>query len=396
MQASRVPPVSTPRSMVRAAALNLLALLIGGAAALLLLEVLLQIHNPFLARIKGNRIVLLTNKQVHIRNYTIPSLDKEITMTRNSLGFRGPEPPADFANYLTLFTVGGSTTQCFYLSDDRTWTARLGDRLAASFRRVWVNNAGLDGHSTRGHLVLLQDQIQKFHPKLVLFLVGTNDIANSPPTGVADGENVKGALVFRSPTAFVRTLSAYSEVAALIANLDRSWNAYRRGVLHKAIDLRQQGSLDVTDDFRDRFLAEYSGIYIQGFEDRLRQLVQISRAAQITPVLITQPLLVGFGIDDVTHVDLARTSIVDFPGVNGKLYWELHEMYNDATRRVAREQNVNLVDLGRELPKTSRYFYDYIHFTNEGAQAVADIIYRDICPPLQTSFASYSEGSCIN
>jgi lysophospholipase L1-like esterase len=382
------------RSRWRAAILNLLALGAGVLGALLVLELLLQVHNPFLARIKGNRIVLLTKKQFHIRNYTIPSLDKEITMTRNSIGFRGEDPPADFANHLTIFTVGGSTTQCFYLSDDKTWAARLGDELSQSFRGVWINNAGLDGHSTSGHIVLMEDHIAKFHPKIVYFLIGTNDINKDSHAGVADGENVKGPLVFRTPTTFLRTLSAYSEVAALIGNLDRSWSAYRRGVLHKYIDLRKQGNVDVSEDFRHEFLAQYAGIYLQGFEDRIRRLVQISRDAQITPVLITQPLAVGSGIDDVTGVDLARIQIVDRPGVNGQLFWELHEMYNDATRRVAEEERVMLVDLGRELPKTSHYFYDYMHFTNEGAQAVADILYRDTCPGLQQTFPRYASRAC--
>ena len=87
-----------PRTWLRSAAINTLALAAGCVFALLLLEVLLRWHNPFQARIKGNRIVLLTNKQYHIRNDIIGTLDPEVTVTRNSLGFRGPDPPADFGN----------------------------------------------------------------------------------------------------------------------------------------------------------------------------------------------------------------------------------------------------------------------------------------------------------
>src|SRR6476660_6338758 len=86
-----------------------LALLVFGIfLALLLLEVLLQIHNPLQARIKGNRIVLSTNKTYHIKNDIIKGLDPEITVTRNSLGFRGANPPSDFDKYLTVVTIGGS------------------------------------------------------------------------------------------------------------------------------------------------------------------------------------------------------------------------------------------------------------------------------------------------
>src|SRR5579871_2002617 len=126
-------------SRLRSIAVNLLALGIGLVAALLLLEVLLHFYNPFQARIKGNRIVLLTNKQYHIKNDIIPSLDPVVYQTRNSVGFRGSNPPPDLASKLSIISVGGSTTQCFFLSDGKTWTALLGQRLNNSFHDVWVN-----------------------------------------------------------------------------------------------------------------------------------------------------------------------------------------------------------------------------------------------------------------
>jgi hypothetical protein len=386
-----VPSVSRPRPRFR-----LPKLLIAPAIAIagvLLLELLLELYNPFLARVKSGRVVLPANERFHVKNRTVPSLDPEITFTRNSIGFRGPEPPADFAGYLTVFTLGGSIAQGFYLSDGRDWSARLGARLAGSLQRVWVNNAAIDPQSTHGHLGLMQDYILKFRPKLVIFHP-SNDVVTDESPGVGDGENIKGPVLFRTPTAFIRTLSPYSEIAGLIGEGYRRWRLYRYGVLHQAIDLRQWGTVDISDEFRREFLSRYSGIHLSGYGDRLRQLIQLSRASQITPVLVTEPNLVGFGIDDVTHVDLARVAVQEFPGVNGKLFWDLHEMYNDMTRQVAREQNVILVDLAREMPKSSRLFYDYINFTNAGAQAAADITYRELCPALQKKFSSYSIGTC--
>lgn len=54
---------------------------------------------------------------------------------------------------MTIISVGGSTTECFYISDDKTWTHILGMKLKSVFTRVWINNAGLDGHSTFGHII---------------------------------------------------------------------------------------------------------------------------------------------------------------------------------------------------------------------------------------------------
>jgi hypothetical protein len=52
----------------------------------------------------------------------------------------------------------------------------LEEKLANDFQPLWINNAGLDGHSTFGHAVLIEDYISRLKPKLVSFLVGVNDV----------------------------------------------------------------------------------------------------------------------------------------------------------------------------------------------------------------------------
>src|SRR4051794_29636851 len=108
-------PGRQKRSRLRSFVMNLLLTIFGIVISLLLLELLLHFYNPFQARIKGNRIILVTNKTYHIKNNRIKSLAPEVTITKNALGFRGANPPADFQNYLTIVTIGGSTTQCFFL-----------------------------------------------------------------------------------------------------------------------------------------------------------------------------------------------------------------------------------------------------------------------------------------
>jgi lysophospholipase L1-like esterase len=368
---------------------GLVTFLIGSILALLLLEGLLRIHNPFQARIKGNRIVLLTNKTYHIKNDVIPVLDPVVTMTRNSLGFRGPDPPADLANKLSIITVGGSTTQCFFLSDDKTWTARLAADLEPSFHDLWVDNAGLDGHSTYGHLVLMEDHIAKLHPKVVVFLIGANDVGRDPEMEF-DSENVKGSVSFHSPTAFIKSLSPYSEVASLVAGLYRSANAYKHGLMHQKIDLKAMHPIGtLPPGTEEKYMDEYAAPhYLAGFEDRIGKLISISRNNGIEPVLVTQPLLEGPAIDDVTGVDLGTIEV--WSNRSGKMVWDLQEVYNDVTRRVGREHNVQVIDLARRLPKSSRNFYDFIHFTNAGAQAVADILAQDLCPFLASRIPGYA------
>src|SRR5882762_7515216 len=124
---------------------------------LVLLELLLHIYNPLPFRVRGNRIVLPVHQRYTFHNDEASKLDPITHHTKNSLGFRGPDPPKDFARRLTVLTIGGSTTESLFLSDGKTWTDAMARRLQQSFPDIWVNNAGLDGQSTYGHLLLLRD-----------------------------------------------------------------------------------------------------------------------------------------------------------------------------------------------------------------------------------------------
>lgn len=388
-----ISPARQEGSRLRSFFIKVLLTSLGVIVALLLLELLLQLYNPLQARIKGNRIVLTTNKTYHIKNDIIKGLDPEITVTRNSLGFRGANPPGDKENYLTLVTIGGSTTQCFFLSDEQTWTALLGKNLERSFKSVWLNNAGLDGHSTHGHLVLMEDFITPLKPKVALFLVGSNDVARGSISDW-DAENVKSGVQFGSLKAMIKSVSAYSEVVALALNGYRSYTAYKAGLLHQQIDLRQQGYLDIPEEEQKKYFEDNANAtYLKSYEERLKSIIDVAKKAGIEPIFVTQPLLVGFGRDDVTGLDLGRIKAYG-PRQSGKMYWDVVEAYNDVTRRVGGESQVLVVDLAREMPKSSRYFYDFIHYTPEGAQAIADILARSLCPELQRRFPQYATQAC--
>ena len=86
-------------------------------------------------------------------------------------------------------------------------------------------------------------------------------------------------------------------------------------------------------------------------------------------------------------MDLAKVRAYG-PRQTGKMYWDAVEVYNDVTRRIGRENNLLVIDLARQLPKTSRYFYDFIHYTPEGAQAIAGILYQSLCPVLQSKYSN--------
>jgi lysophospholipase L1-like esterase len=355
---------------------NFLVVLAGLVLSLIILEIALRLFPPFEMRFKPDRIVLPVNKRYVFDNTAkFPTkLPPTTVHTKNILGFRGAPPPANFDDYLTIVTIGGSTTECFYLSDGKTWPDLLGAKLSRDFPKLWINNAGLDGATTYRHLILLEDFVVKLKPKLVLFLVGINDVGvgqiHDKPKGGFGG--------------WLKAMTNQSEVYSLGLNIYRYFIARNRGLHHVEVDLKAQGTLEVAAGDQDKTMRKYREA-LPYYRYRLEKLIRVSRDHGIEPVFITQPTLYGPGIDPATGVDLGKVKLGE--NLNGALMYAVIEMYNDTLRQVAAKDQVLLIDLARELPRNSAYYYDYLHYTEAGAAEVAEIIYRELRPFLAGHFA---------
>jgi hypothetical protein len=141
---------------VRAAMMAGIALGIGGLVSFALAEIALRIYNPIPVPLRAYDIALPVNQILTYRIEGATKMDPVIVNTYNSIGFRGPERPDDFDAATTFVTVGGSTTECVGLTDEHAWPALLFESLSKRHPEVWLNNAGMNGHSTFGHLMMLR------------------------------------------------------------------------------------------------------------------------------------------------------------------------------------------------------------------------------------------------
>ena len=346
------------------------------------LEIILRIHNPFPVRLKGDKIILPTNQHFDITNNTgVSKLDKRIIQTRNSMGFRGDEKPADFENYLSLVAIGGSTTECFYTSDHLDWPNVLGDDLRKDFRNVWTNNAGLDGHSTFGHQIMVNDFMLKLKPKVVLFLTGINDIGieNLSPS---DQHNLVG---HGNPV--VKFLAEHSEVINLVRVLYKVHSAIKLKITYQFKNLDKYDKLIISDSTIEKKVQEQIP-HVKNYKERILKLIATCRENNIEPVWLTQPTLTGVGIDSLTGVNLETIKVND--STNGKEYWRIMQLYNDQIRSAGQETGTLVVDLAEKLPKESSLFFDLTHYTNTGCAKVAGIIASELSPRLEKDFPQYA------
>lgn len=367
------------------------------ALVIVLLEIALTLYNPFPFRMRGSHLVLPVHKRYAFRHEGARKLDAVTYHSKNSLGFRGPDPPAGGVRGPAVITIGGSSTECLFLSDGKTWTDVLAKNLATVRPDVWVNNAGLDGQSTFGHLVLLRDVVVPLKPAFAVFLVGINDVGLAV-LNVYDNSMTPSRLPWRETWNVYDTelggwrnwwhgewrfLTEHSQIFGLIENFRRMRRTMAVQFSHEEWELPGHPVLALDAATIEARVADVRPS-LDGYGRRLREIVAVSREHGIEPVLLTQPLLVGEAsdIDPSTGVNLGTLEVR--AGNNGVVEWRRVELYNDVTRRVAGELRVTLVDLARELPKDSRYYYDFMHYTNEGALRVGGLVADGLAPLLRS------------
>jgi len=363
---------------------NLLAILIGILVSVVLLEGLLRIFQPIEYRVKANKIKLSRDKKYQLINDKTDKLDRIIYTSRNHAGFRGEPPPPNFSEVLTIIAIGGSTTECVLISDGKTWCDLLAAKLMGRFKPVWLGNGGLDGMSTYGHITFVEDYIIRLKPKVALFLVGANDIGLE--TYRTDDLNH-----FKKPITGVlasgwEMLLNHSEVLDYGINFYRYYKAKRMGLDHPIFDFSRLKQVEVPPNQVQAILQEHQEKFLKLYAQRLTKLIELCRDHHIEPVFITQPAVIGNLIDPLTGADLAKA---DSWGWNGKVLWQILELYNDVVRDTGRRQQVYVIDLAREMPKSTAFYYDTYHFTNAGCQRVAEIIYRHLIPFLEKHFPQF-------
>lgn len=342
------------------------------------LEIILRIYNPFPVRVKGNKIVLPANQTLIFKNDNISKLDKKISVTYNSLGFQGPEKPANYDSCLSIITMGGSTTACWYISSNKTWPTLLSQSLSKSFSNIWLNNAGVEGQSSYGHVYMLKDHVLKHKPKVIIFLTGINDVDRSD-IGTHDSSAAHSLKQF---------IFQNSEILNICFAYLRNKEAIKHGLLTRSVDfaIRKNDTLRLSDDTISKALQAQQ-VLVAGYEQRMRSLVDTCLHYNIRPVLLTQPLLCGVGIDSASGMDLELVRIVR--GMNGKLWKQKLDLYNDAIKRVAAEKNIPCIDLAAIFPRNSKYYFDFVHHTNEGTGKMAELIAPYIAQYLAREFPQY-------
>lgn len=348
----------------------------------LTLELLLRVLKPYNLNVFDEKIRLIYNKKYKIKNFN-KKLDNYVYFTKNSIGFRGDEPPKNFSEYLTIIVSGGSTTENARLTDEKEWTHLLGKRLSNDFNKVWINNAGFAGHSTKAQLDIIKNHIIELHPKVVIILTGINDLGNVERERYLATKKIpvlleKGFDFLRRRSYLFSFLHYLNEqIICRIVGLGYRLDFNLEKIKEKEISQREE--IEIKNIHKEK---------MPFFRNNLQEIINILKENKIKVVFVSQSTLCGNRVDVTTKKDLAKIKV---GLLNGKLYNEILNLYNDTVKNVAEKNDIFFIDLESNLEKKYDYYFDYIHYTNQGSEAVSAIIYKELLPFLKKEFTTYKK-----
>lgn len=314
----------------------------------------------------------LVPDRLFILEIDLPGISPEGVMTTNRWGMRGEQPPEDWGDYRTMIAVGGSTTVCYYLDDEKTWPHILQENLRREGVRAWVGNAGIPCHSLSEHILFVEEVIADIRPDYVLFLVGANELAH-----FWGGE----AAVNRSP------LQARG-IRDRLFGMSRVLQ-----VLHKARIVLMDDAMVVTpnvSDERERVRHRLQAPMTlaeprlpenlldllpepDAFARDLTVIIQLCRELGTTPVFLTQPFL----FDDTPQWRGIHGAVLH--GSADSAYsaaslWLFVDALNRELMEVCIREGVLYFDLASVASHSRDYFYDEMHFTEAGAGLVGESV----------------------
>ena len=350
-------------SRIRRVYVPLLIVMISCLIAVVVVELTLRIVNSNDQWAKTREANILRNFKF---SYDITQLYKgdtpSVEYVRNQYGLRDIcESPSE----IEILTIGGSTTDQRYVSYASTYQAIMEERLK-NFNNSFgcVSNAGVDGHSTSGHLFSFEHWftlIPELNPKIILLYVGVNDAdflrAKSPNTGF-DTERTAG---FKSFLKSFEIVKALLPIYRLFLNLsDKGSAAYDR---HNPIPYTDNDYTVNEMNEQTESLAEKNAL---AFRSKMGILLNEIHSMGATPLCVTQPH---------RYVIEKEGSILSIPnvlddGFSGIDYDYSIQKLNDVIFDLCK---TNTVDLYNHKFYNS-HFYDGVHTTAAGSEEIGKII----------------------
>jgi lysophospholipase L1-like esterase len=271
---------------------------------------------------------------------------------------------------INILTVGGSTTDLRYISDNRTYQAVLQNLLnSTTDKEICISNAGVDGHSTFGHIASFTDWfplIPNLKPKYILFYVGINDagIRDDPSKGY--DQKVESELM--------KQLRERSAIYSLLKTADNLLieKTRRPYAGHK---IKQPRDIDYTEKHLNIESTNLIHENTLKFRQRFNVLMKLTKEYGAIPICVSQPHL--FVKNNISAI-LGLPEAFKYKGktFNGLDYNASIKSINSAMKDLCLNYNGIYIDIASKY-FTDSDFYDVVHMTPKGEEVLANYLYQE-------------------
>ena len=217
-------------------------------------------------------------------NELYPSNTQLVNYRRNKYGLRDDcTDPSE----IKILTIGGSTTDQRYVAFNATYQKILQNRISADIGRFGcVTNAGVDGHSTWGHIFAFENWfplIPNLEPDYVVLYVGVNDANFQRSKTPYVGFDVRNAGIKKWLKQF-EIVKQLLPIYRFIRQTSQNNNTSYAG--HAPIKFTAE---DYTVSDLNNSTIRLTQENVMAFRSRFQQLLELVEEMGATPICVSQP-----------------------------------------------------------------------------------------------------------
>jgi hypothetical protein len=277
---------------------------------------------------------------------------------------------------LVLAFLGGSTTECTYV-DERARFPYLAGRLIEQQTGLRVNsyNAGRSGNNTLHCINVLMNKVVNLKPDIVVLMENINDLAILMYEKTYWNTNPSRSPIIEKKPNFKTVGKDLEQTFHLVRDL--TFPHLSREV-KKIWRFRRQPQGDEFKELRGEKITIDQDLLVREFSLNLQTFINICRARDITPVLMTQPSRLTENPDP-----LIKKLLHDLETNQGITYTEFKGAFdrlNQTIRDLGAKNRLLVIDLAREIPPVKENICDVAHFNDRGSRLVAARIAADLTP----------------
>lgn len=254
-----------------------------------------------------------------------------------------------------IFFVGGSTTECYRMPENKRFPYLVGQQLFEHGKNVCTVNAGISGNNSLLSLNIILNKIAPAKPSRIVLMHAINDLN-----------------IYVKNESYWHVTNKYSNLrlnTVIDNNWLQRWLPTSYGLTQKIKSAQKENNqLLELNNLNQNLTLKLT----EDFKRNLNLFVLTCKQFGIEPILMTQARAFGKNANK-KHLNGVAGILRKGDGYFDQ-YISLFDSLNQTTRTVSTAFNIKLIDLDRELTGDTACFYDAIHYNKHGSERVAEIV----------------------